>query len=51
MSQTSYVPNSVHLVGSIGLNGVEDVFSTVGPLLYVACGASPMASRVRDDCG
>ena len=33
MSQTSYVPNSVHLVGSIGLNGVEDVFSTVGPLL------------------
>ena len=33
MSNTPYVPNSVHLVGSIGLNGVEDVFSTVGPLL------------------
>ena len=33
MSQSSTVPHSVHLVGSIGLNGVEDVFSTVGPLL------------------
>jgi hypothetical protein len=28
-----YTPDSVHLVGSIGLDSVEDVFSTVGPLL------------------
>jgi hypothetical protein len=33
MSQASYAPDTVHLVGSIGLDGVEDVFSTVGPLL------------------
>jgi hypothetical protein len=28
-----YVPDHVHLVGSIGLNGVEEVFGTVGPML------------------
>jgi hypothetical protein len=28
-----YTPTSVHLVGSIGLDGVEDVFRIVGPLL------------------
>ena len=28
-----YVPNCVHLVGSIGLSGVEEVFRTVGPML------------------
>ena len=33
MSQASYVPDTVHLVGSIGLDGVEDVFSMVGPML------------------
>jgi len=33
MAQASYVPDCVHLVGSIGLNGVEEVFSTVGPAL------------------
>ncbi len=30
---TEYVPTQVHLVGSIGLNSVEDVFATVGPIL------------------
>jgi hypothetical protein len=33
MAQAAYVPDCVHLVGSIGLNGVEEVFSTVGPAL------------------
>jgi hypothetical protein len=33
MSQASYMPDTVHLVGSIGLDGVEDVFSMVGPML------------------
>ncbi len=33
MSQASYVPDTVHLVGSVGLNGVEDVFRMVGPML------------------
>ena len=33
MSQASYVPDTVHLVGSIGLDGVEDVFGMVGPML------------------
>ena len=28
-----YTPTHVHLVGSIGLDTVEEVFSTVGPLL------------------
>lgn len=28
-----YTPTSVHLVGSIGLDGAEDVFRIVGPLL------------------
>ena len=28
-----YVPSHVHLVGSIGLSGVEEVFHTVGPML------------------
>src|SRR5436190_15535585 len=28
-----YVPNHVHLVGSIGLGSVEEIFRTVGPLL------------------
>lgn len=30
---SEYNPKKVHLVGSIGLAGVEDVFRTVGPLL------------------
>ena len=30
---TEYVPSHVHFVGSIGLNNVEEVFTTVGPLL------------------
>ena len=29
----NYTPTHVHLVGSIGLDTVEEVFSTVGPLL------------------
>jgi hypothetical protein len=29
----SYTPHRVHLVGSIGLDSVEDVFKTVGPML------------------
>lgn len=33
MSQASQAPDSVHLVGSIGLDNVEEVFKTVGPLL------------------
>jgi hypothetical protein len=32
-----YVPDHVHLVGSIGLNGVEEVFGTVGPMLGRLC--------------
>ena len=30
---SEYVPSHVHLVGSIGLGSVEEVFGTVGPLL------------------
>jgi methionine synthase II (cobalamin-independent) len=33
MDSTQYLPDGVHLVGSIGLETVEDVFRTVGPLL------------------
>jgi methionine synthase II (cobalamin-independent) len=33
MSQAPHAPDGVHLVGSIGLDSVEDVFRTVGPLL------------------
>ncbi len=33
MSEISHFPDSVHLVGSIGLDGTEDVFRTVGPML------------------
>lgn len=33
MSTSAHLPDHVHLVGSIGLDGVEDVFSTVGPML------------------
>src|SRR4029077_10121470 len=29
----SFTPTQVHLVGSIGLGGVEEVFRTVGPAL------------------
>ena len=33
MPDTSYTPTHVHLVGSIGLGGVDEVFKTVGPTL------------------
>src|SRR5574342_1231464 len=33
MLMAQYVPNSVHLVGSIGLAGVDEVFRTVGRAL------------------
>jgi hypothetical protein len=33
MTQASHPPDCVHLVGSIGLDDVEDVFRTVGPML------------------
>ncbi len=33
MSATAPAPDCVHLVGSIGLDDVEEVFSTVGPML------------------
>lgn len=29
----AYIPEGVHLVGSIGLDSVEEVFATVGPML------------------
>src|SRR5689334_22705800 len=32
-SMSSYTPSPVHLVGSIGLGGVDEVFRTVGPAL------------------
>src|SRR5579885_886066 len=33
MTETSFIPERVHLVGSIGLDSVDEVFRTVGPLL------------------
>ena len=33
VKMASYTPTHVHLVGSIGLGGVEEVFRTVGPAL------------------
>ena len=33
MTQAPHAPECVHLVGSIGLDSVEEVFKTVGPLL------------------
>src|SRR5215469_5018337 len=38
----TYVPKSIHLVGSIGLDTVEDVFHTVGKVL------GPYLRRVPD---
>ena len=31
--QTTFAPEQVHLVGSIGLNSVEEIFRTVGQRL------------------
>ena len=33
MPDAPYTPTHVHLVGSIGLGGVDEVFRTVGPAL------------------
>lgn len=33
MSESNYVPDAVHLVGSIGLNSVDEVYRTAGRLL------------------
>jgi methionine synthase II (cobalamin-independent) len=33
VAKSPFMPTSVHLVGSIGLDSVKDVFRTVGPLL------------------
>jgi hypothetical protein len=38
----TYIPKSVHLVGSIGLDTVEEVFRTVGEML------GPYLQRVPD---
>ncbi len=38
----AYVPKSVHLVGSIGLDSVDEAFRTVGELLH------PYIRRVPD---
>ena len=51
MVQASYVPDCVHLVGSIGLNGVEEVFSTVGPALGRRLRRFRTASQARVACG
>ena len=45
-------PTHVHLVGSIGLDTVEEVFSTVGPLLGRRLRRIPdLASRARAGSG
>ena len=51
MVQASYVPDCVHLVGSIGLNGVEEVFSTVARRSAAGCDGFRTASRAHVACG
>jgi hypothetical protein len=47
----NYTPTHVHLVGSIGLDTVEEVFSTVGPLLGRRLRRFQTVSRVRAGSG
>ena len=51
MVQASYVPDCVHLVGSIGLNGARRCSSTVRPASAHACNGSPTASQARAGSG
>lgn len=47
----SYVPEHVHLVGSIGLPSGTEVFRTCGRMLGKRLQRIPTASRVGDGSG